>query len=118
MEHKDIQNEILSQVGIVAAESGIEFEDMLKEACKDCGISLKSVGIAKKSKKLEEMSKEEIFKLVYSEKPCIFPEQVEILGYIYDEYFKKHDSFGMAANLFFMYGIMLGKSWERRGVKY
>ena len=118
MEHKDIQNEILSQVGIVAAESGIEFEDVLKEACKDCGIPLESVGITKKSKKLEEMSKEEIYKLVYSKKPCIFPDHVEILGYIYDEYLKKHDSFGMAANLFFMYGIMLGKSWERRGAKY
>lgn len=118
MKHKDIQNEILSQVGIIAAESGMEFKDMLKEACKDCGISLKSVGIAEKSKKLEEMSKEEIYKLVYSEKPCIFPEQVEILGYIHDEYLKKHDNSGMIANLFFMYGIMLGKSWERRGVKY
>lgn len=59
------QQELISQVAVMAAEQGLEFEDLLRKVCKDTGISFKEVGLKRKTgKKLEEMTKEEILNLL------------------------------------------------------
>lgn len=72
----------------------------------------------KPSKNLEKLTNEEIFNLLWSKKNCCFPEQIETLKYIYHKEIEKAGCPIMAANTLFMFGIMLGKAWERKGVKY
>ncbi|MBM6821892.1 hypothetical protein [Fusobacterium mortiferum] len=125
-----IKKEIINWARQITSNTDlITFEDFILELYKDSRVGLQvedliEIGVTPwKDKKIEEMTKEELFILLNSIKSCIYEKNIyEKIEYIFNSAYKKYERLSTDKNCFpmilvFSYGIMLGKAWERRGIR-
>ena len=85
------------------------------------GEELKEMDLMKwNGEPLECLSKEEIFLLISTQKNCIFSERlIDILQYLINKSKEKYGENTIFKYIdVFIYGLMLGKAWERANIKY
>lgn len=101
------------------------YQKQLEEYIDTCklpeGKELKKMNLMEWSnKKLEELTKEEIFLIVSTQKCCYFDKKTtKTIQYLINKTAEKHGKNNVFSfvNLF-AYGLMLGKAWERANIKY